>query len=153
MLMLSNVDVRSLDLSCQSNSTLFLREEITEMEAAARKFEEEEGVLEEIKGQGQNGDDLYSYPLNLSQMSEEKEYSPYCHINFELNPELTGTTEITGTTQDQSQEPAPGSHGAKCSSPAVSECSISCVASTLCSLSEPLECLHASNNVRSSSFL
>lgn len=123
------------------------------MEAAARKFEEEEGVLEEIKGQGQNGDDLYSYPLNLSQMAEEKGYSPYCHINFELNPELTGTTEITGTTQDQSQEPAPGSHGAKCSSPAVSECSISCVASTLCSFSEPLECLHASNNVRSSSFL
>ncbi|KAL6176049.1 hypothetical protein ACLB2K_052685 [Fragaria x ananassa] len=134
-------DVRSLDLSCQSNPTLFLREEIAQMEAAASKFEEEEEVLEEIQGQGENGDDVYSYPLNLSQIAEEKGYSPYCNIEFELNPELTGTT------LDQSQEPAaPCSHGGKYSSPAVSEGSISYIASTLCSLSEPLESLCAPNH-------
>ncbi|XP_062026657.1 lysine-specific demethylase JMJ13 isoform X1 [Rosa rugosa] len=136
-------DVRSLDLSCQSNPTLFLREEIAEMEAAASKFEEEAEVIEEIQGQGENGDDLYSYPLILSPIAEEKGYSPYCNIKFELNPELPGTTEITGTTLAQSQEPAAlGSH----TSPAVSEGSISCIASTLCSLSEPLESLYAPNN-------
>ena len=118
------------------------------MEAAASKFEEEEEVLEEIQGQGENGDDVYSYPLNLSQIAEEKGYSPYCNIEFELNPELTGTT------LDQSQEPAaPCSHGGKYSSPAVSEGSISYIASTLCSLSEPLESLCAGNHVRSWSIL
>lgn len=146
----SNADVRSLDLSCQSNPTLFLREEIAEMEAAASKFEEEAEVIEEIQGQGENGDDLYSYPLILSPIAEEKGYSPYCNIKFELNPELPGTTEITGTTLAQSQEPAAlGSH----TSPAVSEGSISCIASTLCSLSEPLESLYAPNNVRFRSIL
>ncbi|XP_050375731.1 lysine-specific demethylase JMJ13 isoform X2 [Argentina anserina] len=140
-------DVRSLDLSCQSSATLFVREEMVEMEAAASKFEEEEDVFKEIQGQGDNGDDLYSYPLNLSQIGEEKGYSLYCNIQFELNPGLPGTSELTCTTVDQSQEPAaPGFHSGKYSSPAVSEGSISCIASTLCSLSDPLEGSRAPNH-------
>ncbi|CAL2258631.1 unnamed protein product [Prunus armeniaca] len=142
-------EAKSLDFSCGSNPILFLREEITELEAAARKFEMEDGMLEEIKGLGENGDDYYSYPLISSQSTEEKGYSRYCEIKFELNPKLTGTTHY------RSQEPEPGSHGqpmlscgAKCSSPAVSDASLSCAASTLCSLLEPRESLSAPNNVQ-----
>ncbi|KAI5327483.1 hypothetical protein L3X38_026879 [Prunus dulcis] len=142
-------EAKSLDFSCGSNPILFLREEITELEAAARKFEMEDGMLEEVKGLGENGDDYYSYPLISFQSTEEKGYSPYCEIKFELNPKLTGTTHY------RSQEPEPGSHGqpmlscgAKCSSPAVSDGSLSCAASTLCSLLEPRESLSAPNNVQ-----
>ncbi|XP_048429485.1 lysine-specific demethylase JMJ706 isoform X3 [Pyrus x bretschneideri] len=142
-------DVRSLDFSCGSNPTLFLREEITELEAAARKFEKDDSMLEAIRGLVESGDDLYSYPLNLSLSAEDKGYSPYCEIKFELNPELTGRTWY------RSQEPEAGSHGqpmlrsdADYSSPAVSEGSLSCAASTLCSLLEPRESLSAPNYVQ-----
>ncbi|KAM1145443.1 hypothetical protein TB2_036922 [Malus domestica] len=142
-------DVRSLDFSCGTNPTLFLREEITELEAAARKFEEDDGVLEAIKGLG---DDLYSYPLNLSQSAEEKGYSRYCEIKFELDTELAGTTQYQSQEAETAQT---GSHGqpmlrsdAKYSSPAVSDGSLSCAASTLCSLLEPRESSSAPNNVQ-----
>ncbi|XP_028951612.1 lysine-specific demethylase JMJ13-like isoform X2 [Malus domestica] len=143
-------DVRSLDFSCgSSNLTLFLREEITELEAAARKCEKDDSMLEAIRGLAESGDDLYSYPLNLSLSAEDNGYSPYCEIKFELNPELTGRTQY------RSHEPETGSHGgpmlrsdADYSSPAVSEGSLSCAASTLCSLLEPRESLSAPNNVQ-----
>lgn len=69
------------------------------MEAAAKKFEQDGGILEEIHRQARSGDNLYSYPLSyMFQKAEKEGYSPYCEIEFEVNPELSVTT------QDHSQD-------------------------------------------------
>ncbi|XP_075641806.1 lysine-specific demethylase JMJ13 isoform X1 [Castanea sativa] len=87
-------DIESLDFSCGSNHTLFLREDISEMEAAAKKFEQDGGILGEIHRQARSGDNFYSYPLSdMFQKAEADGYSPYCEIVFEVNPELSVTTQ------------------------------------------------------------
>lgn len=56
------------------------------METAARKFEREGGILEEMIEQTKSNQDLYSYPLsNLFQKAEEEGYSAYCPLTFQLN--------------------------------------------------------------------
>ncbi|KAL5798304.1 hypothetical protein ACOSQ2_003124 [Xanthoceras sorbifolium] len=122
-------DIKSLDFSCGSNHTLFLREDIAEMEAAAKKFEQ--GVLPEAEG----GDDLYSYPLsNMFQSAVEDGYSSYCEINMELNPETIGKTENQFTKLEYScHSPLTSSRGIKDFSPDLAETSLSSAASTLCS--------------------
>lgn len=157
MMMLSLIaDVGSLDFSCGSNFSICLREDISEMEAAARKFEMEAGVLDEINHQARSSDDLYMSELfNVFQRVDEDEYSPYCEIKFELSCELSRRT-----THGQSQQQEHPScmvtmlnSGAINSSPEVSEISTSCVASTLCSLAEPLEGSTERANVSYSSLL
>ncbi|KAM7258501.1 hypothetical protein ACFE04_014242 [Oxalis oulophora] len=66
---------------CGNETTLFLSEDIEQMEVAAKKFELQAGILEEIQRQAINHDDLYSYPL--SNTFEEDGYTPYCEINYE----------------------------------------------------------------------
>lgn len=115
------------------------------MEAAAKKFEKEEGILEEIRRHAKSGDDLYSYPSsNKFQSVIEDAYSPYCEINFEFN---TGTA----ATQDHLQEVSRSTFICSVGNfrPELSEASISCAASTLCSFGEPAESSSASDNVRS----
>ncbi|KAL5551048.1 hypothetical protein UlMin_001224, partial [Ulmus minor] len=98
-------DIDSLDFSCGRSRTLCLREDISEMEAAARKFETEKGILEEINQQAKRGDSMYSYPLsNVSDRVEDDGYFAFCKIKFEVKPELSGTT------QDQSLELESVSH-------------------------------------------
>lgn len=156
MILIANPDIESLDFSCGSNYTLFLREDISEMEAAAKKFEQEGGgILEEIHRHARSGDNLYSPPFSyMFQRAEEDGYSPYCEIKFELNPQLSVTT------QDLSQEvecvadsqPVLGSAKENMRSE-VSEASVSYAASTLSSSVEPLESSSVPNNVRSSSLV
>ncbi|XP_059444192.1 lysine-specific demethylase JMJ13 isoform X1 [Corylus avellana] len=142
-------DIESLDFSCGSNFTLFLGEDISEMEAAAKKFEQEGGILEEIHRQARNGDNLYSPCFSyMFQRAEENGYSPYCEIKFELNPRLSVTT------QDLSQEVECVADSLLVLSSAkenmrseVSEASVSYAASTLSSSVEPLESYSVPNNV------
>jgi hypothetical protein len=143
----ANPDIESLDFSCGSNYTLFLRDDISEMEAAAKKFEQEGGILEEIHRQARSGDNLYSPCFSyMFQRAEEDGYSPYCEIKFELKPQLSVTT------QDLSQEVECIADSLLVLSSAkenmrseVSEASVSCV--------EPLESSFVPNNVRSSSLI
>ncbi|XP_016903491.2 lysine-specific demethylase JMJ13-like isoform X1 [Cucumis melo] len=79
-------DFDSINFSCGRNYTLVLREDTSEMETAARKFEREGGILEEMIEQTKSNQDLYSYPLsNLFQKAEEEGYSAYCPLTFQLN--------------------------------------------------------------------
>lgn len=156
MIVLSLItDVGSLDFSCGSKYSICLREDISEMEAAARKFEMEAGILQAINQQARSSNGLYFSELsNMSQrVGEDDEYSPYCEIKFELNRDLSHST-----TPDQSQVlerlsrsvPMLNS-GAISLSPEVSETSF--VASTLCYLAEHLDGSTARANVRYSSLL
>ncbi|XP_022159007.1 lysine-specific demethylase JMJ706-like isoform X2 [Momordica charantia] len=80
-------DFDSINFSCGRNHTLVLREDISEMETAARKFEKG-GILEEMLERAKSNHDLYSYPFsNLVQKAEEEGYSAYCAVEFQLNPE------------------------------------------------------------------
>ncbi|KAJ4728591.1 Lysine-specific demethylase [Melia azedarach] len=143
-------DIESLNFSCGSNYTLFLREDIAEMEAAAKKFEQEEEILKEVLQNSESGDDLYSYPLsNMFHSVLEDGYSPYCEINMELNH------ETAAKTQNQSAKSEYSCHSRRTTSQRtedfrteLAEASLSDAASTLCSFVKPAERSSAANNVQ-----
>ncbi|KAJ8754400.1 hypothetical protein K2173_002851 [Erythroxylum novogranatense] len=132
-------DVNSLDFSCGRNHTLFLRDDIWEMETAARKFEMEDEISEEIQSHAKSDDDLYSYPSSNTIQGVVDGYSPYCDINFEFTAQIAATTLYQ--TQELSQSMGMG--GFENPRPAISEPSISGVASS--SFGEPLESFSAGN--------
>lgn len=136
-------DFKSLDFPCGRNHTLFLREDISAMEAAAKRFEKEDGVLEKIQRQARSGDDLYSYPSSNKFLGVlEDGYSPYCEINFQFN------TMTAATTRYQSQDLTQSTFicGMENLRPEVSETSVSCSASALCSSGELIESSSAANS-------
>uniref|UniRef100_A0A2P2LCK7 JmjC domain-containing protein n=1 Tax=Rhizophora mucronata TaxID=61149 RepID=A0A2P2LCK7_RHIMU len=138
-------DIGSLDFSCGSDHTLFLREDFLEMEAAAKKFEREDGISEEIGQQNKSCDDLYSYPLSdMFQGGVDDGYIPYCAINFEFS------SEITSKAQDHLPDLSWSTytHGHENLRPKISKPSSSYTASTLCACGEPGESHLVSNNVR-----
>ncbi|XWS49520.1 hypothetical protein CRYUN_Cryun12cG0010000 [Craigia yunnanensis] len=97
-------DIKSLDFPCGSYHGLFLRDDVAEMEAAAKKFEQEDSISEEIERQAENGDDLYSYPFgNKFQTVVEDGYFPFCEINVALNPEVVAITTTMGQPLEHRQ--------------------------------------------------
>ncbi|KAJ8773899.1 hypothetical protein K2173_009330 [Erythroxylum novogranatense] len=137
-------DVNSLDFSCGRNHTLFLRDDIWEMEAAARKFEMENEISEEIRRQAKGGDQLYLYPSSNTFQSVLDGYSPYCDINFEF------TAQIAATTQYGMQELSHSTctDGIENLRPEISEPSASSAASSLCFCGDTVESFSAGNNVK-----
>ncbi|KAJ0240618.1 Uncharacterized protein HA466_0222190 [Hirschfeldia incana] len=78
-------DVRKLDLPCGTTRTLFLRDNIEDLEAAAKKFEKDDGVSDMIT----TGEELYSYPSSIPLPAAEVDgYSPYSTIYFEFNTDV-----------------------------------------------------------------
>lgn len=138
-------DVESLAFKCGSKHTLRLREDIVNMEDAAKKFEQEDGVLEELSKQTETDQNMYSYPLSdLFQRAEANGYVPYCELKLDSDFEFYTTPE-----QSNNQECATQSvfrHSSE-NYKEVSDVSFSSAASTLCSLSEPLESSSAPRNV------
>ncbi|KAF2316117.1 hypothetical protein GH714_041194 [Hevea brasiliensis] len=136
-------DIESLNFSCGRNHhALFLREDISAMEAAAKSFEKQNGVLEEIQRQERRGDDFYSYPTSNKFLSVlEDGYSPYCEINFDIN------AETAAKFQDWSQDHRQSTFicGIENFRPDVSETSVACSASTLCPSREPIESTSVAN--------
>ncbi|KAK6162184.1 hypothetical protein DH2020_002025 [Rehmannia glutinosa] len=116
-LSVSTSDIKSFDLTCGGNLTLSVREDILDLEAAARQFEKDENILHEVEQQCRNGADF----LLLSSIFPESindGYIPYCKTSFGSNEEIslsqdeinhqptspplfngTGTTR-TGTSHD-----------------------------------------------------
>lgn len=141
----NNSDIESLDLTCGSKHTLYLREDITDMEAAAKMFEQEDATLYEIK----SDQNMYSYPLsNMFQRAEAKGYTPYCELKLDSVIEFYTTPEQSSNKQELgTQSQFVFRHCSENLKPEVSEVSFSSTASTLCSLSEPLESASAPKNV------
>ncbi|KAJ0252746.1 Uncharacterized protein HA466_0118930 [Hirschfeldia incana] len=78
-------DVKTIDLPCGKTRTLFLRDNIDVLEAAAKKFEEEDGVLY----MSTSDEDLYAYPSSIKlAAAKEDGYSRYSTIYFDFNTEL-----------------------------------------------------------------
>lgn len=86
MIYLHDSDINSLDFPCGHQRTLFLREDITNLEAAAKKFETDDEVIDEIRRHEEGGDDLYSFPSSSKiQSIVDDGYYPYCEISFEVD--------------------------------------------------------------------
>ncbi|KAA8522011.1 hypothetical protein F0562_012675 [Nyssa sinensis] len=138
-------EVKSLDFPCGCNFTLFLREDISDMEAAAKKFEQEKDILHEVQ-QHCSSDDLLLLS-NLFPRAEKDGYTPYCEIKFELKPEIS-------KSEDQSQQPDSSFHslpmlsvGAENFRTEASDASLSCAASELCSFLDLTDTFSNSDNV------
>lgn len=108
------------------------------MEAAAKKFEQEEGILKEVQQKAES-DDLYSYPLSKMFYSvREDGYSPYCEINMELNHKAAAKNWNQSGKSEWSCHIQPISE--------LAETSVSDAASTLCSFVKPVERSSTANN-------
>ncbi|KAB2088503.1 hypothetical protein ES319_A03G002400v1 [Gossypium barbadense] len=128
-------DIKSLDFPCGSHHCLFLRDDVREMEAAAKKFEQDNGVSKAVERQAENGDDMYSYPLsNKFQNDVEDGYFPYCEINVDLKPEIATMTSATGQTVEYGHHSL--SHNTGNFRPELTDALSSFAASTLCSFVE-----------------
>ncbi|CAA2994583.1 Hypothetical predicted protein [Olea europaea subsp. europaea] len=79
-------DIKSLNLPCGGNPTLCVREDILDLEAAARRFEQEEDIRYEIQ-QDRNSEDSAQLAKMFSR-AENDGYLPYCDINLEFNEEI-----------------------------------------------------------------
>ncbi|CAH8311898.1 unnamed protein product [Eruca vesicaria subsp. sativa] len=78
-------DVEKLDLPCGTTRTLFLRDNIEDLEAAAKKFEREDGVSDMIT----TGKELYTYPSSITLPAADVDgYSPYSIIYFDFNTDV-----------------------------------------------------------------
>ncbi|KAL6979902.1 Lysine-specific demethylase jmj13 [Sarracenia purpurea var. burkii] len=133
-------EIKPLDFPCGGNRTLCLREDIFEMEAAAKRFEHEETILSKAQQQCRSGDDLF-FLLNKFPTAEEDGYTPYCNINFDMNPEIL-------KTEDQIQQPPKPSISSENFRTEVSDASLSHAAPAFCSFLEPAENISMPNNVQ-----
>lgn len=95
-------DPRSLGLPCIESPTLFLREDILDMESAAQKFEQKEDILHAVHQHFRNGDDFILLS-NIFPNADRKAYIPYCEIEC-------GSSEASPRNNSQFQE-------ASCTSP------------------------------------
>lgn len=140
-------DVKSLDFICGSKHTLYLREDITDMEAAAKMFEQEDGILDEISKQSKSDQNMYSHPLSdMFQRAEANGYEPYCELKLDSMIEFYTTPGLsTNNPECGTQNQFVLGHCSEIPKPEVSDVSFS-AASTLCSLSEPHDCSSAPKN-------
>lgn len=108
------------------------------MEAAAKKFEQEEEIFQEIENAMNDADDLSPLSDMLS-ISEEDGYYPYCEIDFGL-PETQGATQDESSELEQSSlSQVPFNSGREYYRTEMSDASLSCAASTLCSFLKPVD--------------
>ncbi|XP_030524709.1 lysine-specific demethylase JMJ706 isoform X2 [Rhodamnia argentea] len=103
-------DIESLKSPCGSNYTLFVRDRILEMEAVAKKFEQDEQILEDIHQDKGSDRELFSM-LNLFSDSYEERYFPYCGIEFESDHPLPLDTHNESPELDRSERQPKLIHG------------------------------------------
>ncbi|XP_075487767.1 lysine-specific demethylase JMJ13-like [Primulina tabacum] len=83
-------DIRSLDVPCGGSLTIFVREDILKLEAAARQFEQDADVFNEVEQHCRNDDDFVSLSKIFSGALNDG-YIPYGKINSELEIEICST--------------------------------------------------------------
>ncbi|KAJ9549610.1 hypothetical protein OSB04_022153 [Centaurea solstitialis] len=97
-------EFKSLDLPCGSNFTLSVRDELLDMEAVSRMFEEDEDIVNEAEQQITNGSDM-ALLSKLYQLAEDDEYNPYCKIDFDPNCNLKqSVSDHSDTSKDMAME-------------------------------------------------
>ncbi|KAI3727951.1 hypothetical protein L6452_16575 [Arctium lappa] len=80
-------EFKPLDLPCGSNFTLSVRDELLDMEAVSRMFEEDSDIVNEVQQQIINGTDMILLS-NLYPLAEDEGYNLYCKIDYDPNCNL-----------------------------------------------------------------
>ncbi|XP_047173539.1 uncharacterized protein LOC124841333 isoform X2 [Vigna umbellata] len=71
------------------------------MEAAAKRFEQEDGILKEILKEMKSEKNIYSCPLsNMFQMAEANGYTPYCEMKFDSIANFCTTSKLSTNNQE-----------------------------------------------------
>lgn len=118
------------------------------MEAAAKRFEQEDGIVDEILKQTKGDNNMYSYPLShMFQRAEANGYTSYCELEFDSIIEHYSTPDQATINEGHSLQSQHVLRRYPDLKPEVCEISFSSAASTLCSLSELVESSCASKNV------
>lgn len=91
-------DPKILGLPCTKSPTLFLREDILDLESAAQKFEQEEDILDAVQQHFRNGDDFILLS-SIFPNADRKAYIPYSQIEC-------GSSEASPRNTCQLQEAA-----------------------------------------------
>lgn len=126
-------EMSSLVFPCGGDCTLVVREDLAELEAVAKGFEQDDTVLEELQQPCRNEDmQLLSTVFPI----EQDGYFPYCEIKFELDSDAY----YTGDLREFASVDHPSTENITC----VSDMSLSCAASTLCSF-QANDSTHADN--------
>ena len=81
------LEFKPLDLPCGSNFTISVRDELLDMEAVSKMFEEDEDIVNEAQQQITNGSDM-TLLSKLYQLAQDDGYFPYCKIDFDPNCNL-----------------------------------------------------------------
>ncbi|KAL8146576.1 hypothetical protein AgCh_004341 [Apium graveolens] len=94
-------DVEAFKCECQRNRVLKLSKEILDMEAVAKKFEQDEEILQEVKQKSKQHIDLLIQKMSPGGVQDE--YIPYC----EIRPveEHIGDDKTSGVKQNSSAKP------------------------------------------------
>ncbi|CAK9187295.1 unnamed protein product [Ilex paraguariensis] len=140
-------EIKSLDLPCGGKCTLFVTEDISDMEAAAKKFEQNEDVLHEVQQHCRSGADMFLL-LNMFPRAAEDGYTPYCKINSVLNQELANNKDTLQQTQCTSLNQSPLSNDTQNFGTEVSDASLSCTSSSILSSIEPAQSSSMANNIQ-----
>lgn len=121
------------------------------MEAAAKRFEQEDVILDEIIKQTKADKNMYSYPLsNMFHRAEADGYTPYCEIKFDPVTEFNTRTNQSLNNQEcaiLSQLALRHCSESEYHKLEVSKIPYFSATSTLCSLSDPLKISFAPKNV------
>lgn len=144
MVFVGHPDAKSLESPCGGKFVFSLRDDILEMEAASKKFEQEDMVLVEIQKQSRYNSDPYLYPFNAFAGDQDDEYFPYCEIKFEPEAAKYQSEELELSHQTKRTS----SDGTENARPEHSETFPSSVASTACSFVGSNESPGTSTNVR-----
>ncbi|PWA83900.1 JmjC domain-containing protein [Artemisia annua] len=103
-------EFKPLDLPCGSNFTLSVRDELFDMEAVSRIFEEDIDIVNEVQRQFKNGSDM-ALLSTLYPLAKEDGYNPHCDIDFEEGsnlrqsvPELLVTHNDNSSSKDIAKE-------------------------------------------------
>ncbi|GKE40745.1 lysine-specific demethylase JMJ706-like protein isoform X2, partial [Tanacetum coccineum] len=95
-------EFKPLDLPCGSNFTLSVRDELFDMEAVSRIYEEDIDIVNEVQRQFKNGSDM-ALLSTLYPLAKEDGYNPHCDIDFEEGCNLKHSVpEILVTHDDNS---------------------------------------------------
>nr|GEV76733.1 zinc finger MYM-type protein 1-like [Tanacetum cinerariifolium] len=97
-------EFKPLDLPCGRNFKLSVRDELFDMEAVSRIFEEDIDIVNEVQRQFKNGSDM-ALLATLYPLAKEDGYIPHCDIDFEEGCNLKHSVpEILVTHDDNSSK-------------------------------------------------
>lgn len=107
-------EFKQLNLPCGTNFTLSVRDDLLDMEAVSRLFEEDKDIVKEVLHQDNSGGDL-SLLSKLYPLAETNGYHPYCKIEFEQgcnSKQLQDDTSSSTRSLDSSKDIAVEMHKA-----------------------------------------